>query len=153
MIGQTQYMIHNFGFATENMFSQDSEWHPTNFNNSFLRPFDSSHSDFRTSRSSDVILTPSGESSLAKDDQVLSKEQIYIESDPAMPQQPNDAFEKPTKQNTDTVAGVEEKLRSRKRRYEPEELYKVNSVRQSSACIRCQVMKEAVSLIAVQIPT
>lgn len=41
-------------------------------------------------------------------------------------------------------SNAEAKPKCRKRRYNPDELEKVNSVRASSACIRCQVMKEAV---------
>lgn len=41
-------------------------------------------------------------------------------------------------------SNIEAKPETQQRRYSPDELEKMNSVRASSACIRCQVMEEAV---------
>ena len=90
------------------------------------------------------ILTPSGDTSLGGVPEASSQNapdcdaQQVLGSDTLSGTYPTET------KSPELLLPSSTKTKARKRRYASEELDKVNSVRASSACIRCQVMREAV---------
>ncbi|KAN0090060.1 hypothetical protein V8E51_018639 [Hyaloscypha variabilis] len=100
-----------------------------------------------SSSSSAVDRTPSHNTSSSSDVQQPSMNGCASAEEPQLPP-PNGGsvdLDESSVEFGQEARNMHEKLNSRKRRYNSEELEKVNSVRASSACTRCQVMKEACS--------
>jgi hypothetical protein len=108
---------------------------------------ESAHQSGTSFNTSAIIRTPSHSTNSLRDARWSSNNGLTTSK--VLPGPPQDAeyanLDEPSIAFGGDSVPVDEKPNSSKRRYNAEELEKVNSVRASSACTRCQVMKEAVS--------
>jgi len=108
---------------------------------------ESAHQSGTSSSTSAIIRTPSHSTNSSRDARRSSNNGLTTSK--VLPGPPQDAeyanLDEPSIAFGGDSVPLDEKPNSSKRRYNAEELEKVNSVRASSACTRCQVMKEAVS--------
>lgn len=93
-----------------------------------------------SSGSSQIQITPSHSST------ATGKAKVSPRAERSSQQNPSESLARiiSNSSSEQNIRDNPEKMSKKRRRYDAEELEKVNSVRQAAACIRCQKMKEPV---------